>query len=115
VAKPVVAGVLGITVLGETLETKGPGAFVLVAVVAVVIIATAALARGEAASMAAGTGQDLKLPPSGEAPHERLPGADSGQGDACVAEDVPGHESIPREGVGSRLAGGVSPPVSEGS
>jgi len=61
VAKPAVAGVLGITVLGETLETKGPGAFVLVAAVAVVIIATVALARGEAASMAAGTGQDLKL------------------------------------------------------
>ena len=115
VAKPVVAGVLGITVLGETLETKGPGAFVLVAVVAVVIIATAALARGEAASMAAGTGQDLRLPASGEAPHERLPGADSGPAEARVAEDVPGLESIPQEGVGSRLAGGVSPPASEGS
>lgn len=56
VAKPVVAGVLGITVLGETLEARGPGAFVLVAAVALVIIATVALARGEAASMAAGTG-----------------------------------------------------------
>src|SRR5271157_652267 len=56
VAKPVVAGVLGVTVLGESLEAQGPGAFVLVTAVAMVIIATVALARGEAASMAAETG-----------------------------------------------------------
>ncbi|BBZ48539.1 DMT family transporter [Mycobacterium heidelbergense] len=74
VAKPVVAGVLGITVLGETLEARGPGAFVLVAAVALVIIATVALARGEAASMAAGTGRDLRAADCDGAPRERLPG-----------------------------------------
>ncbi|OBI16605.1 hypothetical protein A5712_25575 [Mycobacterium sp. E2327] len=59
VAKPVVAGVLGVTVLGETLYTKGPAAFVLVSAVALVIIATVALARGEAASIAAEVGRDV--------------------------------------------------------
>jgi drug/metabolite transporter (DMT)-like permease len=53
VAEPVVASVLGVTVLGETLNTPGPQIFVLVAAVVAVIIATAALARGEAATMAA--------------------------------------------------------------
>jgi drug/metabolite transporter (DMT)-like permease len=58
VAKPVVAGLLGIFVLGETLNAPGPKAFVLIAAVAVVIVATAALARGEAATMVAQTGRD---------------------------------------------------------
>jgi drug/metabolite transporter (DMT)-like permease len=51
VAKPLVGSVLGIVVLGETLETRGPRAFLLVAGVLLVIIATVALARGEAATM----------------------------------------------------------------
>ena len=51
VAKPVVAGLLGVLVLGETLNTDGPNAFVLIAAVSVVIVATIALARGEAATM----------------------------------------------------------------
>jgi drug/metabolite transporter (DMT)-like permease len=59
VCKPVVAGVLGVTVLGETLYTEGPAAFVLVSAVALVIIATVALARGEAASIAAEAGRDV--------------------------------------------------------
>ncbi|WP_197517791.1 DMT family transporter [Mycobacterium sp. E796] len=59
VAKPVVAGVLGVTVLGETLYTKGPAALVLISAVALVIIATVALARGEAASIAAEAGRDV--------------------------------------------------------
>jgi hypothetical protein len=49
-----VAAVLGVTVLGETLDADGPELIVLVAAVAVVIVATTALARGEAASMAPG-------------------------------------------------------------
>jgi hypothetical protein len=53
VAEPVVACVLGVTVLGETLNTPGPQIFVLVAAVVAVIVATTALARGEAATMAA--------------------------------------------------------------
>jgi drug/metabolite transporter (DMT)-like permease len=68
VAKPVVAGVLGVTVLGETLGATGPAAFVLVAAVAMVIIATVALARGEAASMAPRTRRDRKGSSSQEAP-----------------------------------------------
>lgn len=51
VAKPVVAGLLGVLVLDETLNAHGPKAFVLVGAVAVVIVATIALARGEAASI----------------------------------------------------------------
>jgi drug/metabolite transporter (DMT)-like permease len=51
VAKPTVAGLLGVLVLGETLNASGPRAFALIGAVAVVIIATIALARGEAASI----------------------------------------------------------------
>jgi len=89
VCKPVIAGVLGMTVLEETLNTEGPAAFVLVAAVALVIIATIALARGEAASIAAEEGRDL---PASIA-HESLPGPvpseDPGSGAAVVAQDVP--------------------------
>ncbi|MDI3314431.1 MAG: DMT family transporter [Mycobacterium sp.] len=52
-AKPVVAWILGITVLHESLRVDGPEVFALVAAVIVVILATAALARGEAAAMEA--------------------------------------------------------------
>ncbi|OBJ11307.1 DMT family transporter [Mycobacterium sp. 1465703.0] len=51
VAKPVVAGLLGVLVLGETLDASGPEAFALIGAVAVVLIATVALARGEAATI----------------------------------------------------------------
>ncbi|MEB3983254.1 DMT family transporter [Mycobacterium sp. 663a-19] len=59
VAKPVVAGVLGGILLGETFDVAGPEVIVLIGAVALVIIATVGLARGEAATMAAGTGQDV--------------------------------------------------------
>ncbi|ORW93872.1 hypothetical protein AWB92_12050 [Mycobacterium sp. IEC1808] len=61
VAKPVVAGVLGITVLSETLNADGKGWFLLAVAAVVVIVATIGLARGEAATMAAGAGRDVKL------------------------------------------------------
>lgn len=60
VAKPVVAGVLGVAVLGETLSADGTQWFLLAVAAAVVIIATVGLARGEAATMAAGAGRDAK-------------------------------------------------------
>jgi hypothetical protein len=60
VAKPVVAGVLGVTVLGETLRAGGTEWFVLVVAAVVMIAATVGLARGEAATMAAGAGRDVK-------------------------------------------------------
>jgi hypothetical protein len=63
VAKPVVAGLLGVLVLGESLNASGPRAFVLLTAVAVVIVATVALARGEAATMVAETGTDGALIP----------------------------------------------------
>ncbi len=52
VTEPVVASLLGVTVLGETLGADGPQLIALAAAVVVVIVATTALARGEAASMA---------------------------------------------------------------
>ncbi len=58
VAKPVVAAMLGVFVLGETLNSDGPKATVLGTAVSVVLIATVALARGEAATMVAQTGRD---------------------------------------------------------
>ena len=61
VAKPVVGGVLGVLVLEETLRTDGKGWFVLAAAAAVVFVATVGLARGEAATMAAGEGRDVNI------------------------------------------------------
>jgi hypothetical protein len=51
VAKPLVGAILGMAVLGETLDCHGTLRFVLAAGVVVVVIATVALARGEAATM----------------------------------------------------------------
>jgi hypothetical protein len=59
VTKPVVASLLGVLVLGETLRADGPERFVLVAAAIVVIVSTIGLARGEAASIAAGAGRDV--------------------------------------------------------
>ena len=59
VAEPVVASVLGIVVLGETLRPGDAGWFTLVVAVVVMVVATAALARGEA--VAADTGQPAEL------------------------------------------------------
>lgn len=53
VAEPVVGSVLGIVVLGEALRPGDAGWFTLVAAVAAMVIATAALARGEAAAASA--------------------------------------------------------------
>jgi hypothetical protein len=62
VAKPVVASLLGVLVLGETLNANGPRLLTLLAGSVLVVIATIALARGEAATMAKGGGQDVVLP-----------------------------------------------------
>jgi hypothetical protein len=74
VAKPVVGAVLGITVLKETLEADGTEWFVLAVSAAVVIVATVALARGEAATVAAGAGRDVKITDQAKAPSQRLSG-----------------------------------------
>jgi len=60
VCKPVVAGALGVILLSETFDVQGVEVFVLIGAVAMVILATVALARGEAASMAAAPGSDRK-------------------------------------------------------
>jgi drug/metabolite transporter (DMT)-like permease len=52
VTEPVVGSVLGVVVLGETLRPGDAGWLTLVAAVAVMVVATAALARGEAAGAA---------------------------------------------------------------
>jgi drug/metabolite transporter (DMT)-like permease len=59
VTKPVVASLLGILVLGETLDADGAELFVLIAAALVVVVSTVALARGEAATIAAGAGRDV--------------------------------------------------------
>jgi hypothetical protein len=61
VAKPVVGGVLGVVVLEETVRADGTQWFVLAAAAVVVIVATVGLARGEAATMAAGAGRDVRI------------------------------------------------------
>jgi drug/metabolite transporter (DMT)-like permease len=48
VAKPLIGSALGIAVLGETFDTTMPGLLVVIVGVVVVIVATIALARGEA-------------------------------------------------------------------
>jgi drug/metabolite transporter (DMT)-like permease len=50
VAEPIVGSVLGVVVLGETLQPGEAGWFLLGAAVVVMIAATTALARGVAAS-----------------------------------------------------------------
>jgi drug/metabolite transporter (DMT)-like permease len=83
VAKPVVAGALGVIVLGETFDVDGPAVFVLVAAVALVIVATVGLARGEAASIAAEAGRD---PETGESPA----GGAAGSASAGTSAIAPG-------------------------
>jgi drug/metabolite transporter (DMT)-like permease len=59
VAKPVMASLLGVLVLHETLDAHGAQWFVLLVAAVVVIVSTIALARGEAASIAVGDGRDV--------------------------------------------------------
>jgi drug/metabolite transporter (DMT)-like permease len=68
-AKPVVAAVLGVLVLGEALDADGPAMFALIAAALVVVVSTIALARGEAATIAAGAGRDVIV--AAEAPSSR--------------------------------------------
>lgn len=71
VAKPVVGSILGMAVLGEYLDCTGLARVVLVAGVVVVVVATIALARGEAAIMSSKTAEKLAkkaLRKSGEMP-----------------------------------------------
>jgi hypothetical protein len=74
VAKPVVGGVLGVIVLEETLRADGTQWFVLAVAAVVVIVATVGLARGEAATMAAGAGRDVRITDQPKAPSPRLSG-----------------------------------------
>jgi hypothetical protein len=55
VAKPTVGALLGVFVLGETVNSGDETVFVLVIAVAVMVLATAALARGEARTVQAHT------------------------------------------------------------
>jgi hypothetical protein len=72
VAKPAVASVLGIVVLGETLNADGVDMCVLALAAAVVIVAIVALARGEADTVALGSEQNAQTPDRAAVP-ETLP------------------------------------------
>jgi hypothetical protein len=74
IAKPVVSAVLGITVLAETLRADGTEWVVLATAAVVVIVATVGLARGEAATMAAGPGRDVKITGQPMMPSQRVSG-----------------------------------------
>jgi hypothetical protein len=71
VAKPVVGGALGVIVLDETVRADGMGWFVLAVAAVVVIVGTVGLARGEAATVAAGEGRDVKITDQPKAPSQR--------------------------------------------
>jgi drug/metabolite transporter (DMT)-like permease len=71
VAEPMVASVLGVIVLGETLHATGPRVFALAAAVLVVIVATWALAHGKAATIATRTGRDVKTTAESKLPSDR--------------------------------------------
>ncbi|OCB51559.1 hypothetical protein A5677_22365 [Mycobacterium malmoense] len=74
-AKPIVGAILGITVLGETLDAHGFDWVVLAVAAALVIVATVGLARGEAATVSAGAGRDVRLADEATAaPPQRLRG-----------------------------------------
>ena len=62
VAEPVVGSVLGILVLGEALRPGEDGWVVLIAAVAVMVVATAALARSEADTASPAVAADLPGP-----------------------------------------------------
>jgi hypothetical protein len=76
VAKPVVGSILGMAVLGEYLDCTGPARLVLAAGIVVVVVATVALARGEAATMSIKVAEKLAkkaLRKSGEIPLTEKP------------------------------------------
>jgi drug/metabolite transporter (DMT)-like permease len=90
VAKPVVAGLLGVLLLGETLNADGGRAFVLIAAVSVVIIATVGLAHGEAATMVAQVGRDRVGAARDPSLWEPAAHGDSGPaGHSVIAADSP--------------------------
>jgi hypothetical protein len=70
VAKPAVASVLGIVVLGETLNADGVDMIALVAALAVVIVAIVALARGEADTTALRNEQNDETTDQARAPEK---------------------------------------------
>lgn len=68
IAKPMVASLLGVTVLGEALQVGGEEAATVAVAVGLVVVATIALARGEAVTMVVGGGRDLHVSDQPSAP-----------------------------------------------
>ena len=62
VAKPLVASALGVLLLNETIQAGGAEDVAVIIGVVLIVIATAALARGEAATIVADAGADLAEP-----------------------------------------------------
>ena len=77
VAEPVVASVLGIVVLGETLNTDDAGWFALGLAIVAMVVATVALARGEA--LASGSPSSA---PGSSIQQDRSPDAELAEGDS---------------------------------
>jgi hypothetical protein len=65
VAKPTIGSLLGVFVLGETVNSGDETVFALGAAVAVMVVATAALARGEAETVEAHTDTFAAVPSTG--------------------------------------------------
>ena len=65
VAKPTVGTLLGVSVLGEAVNSGDETVFVLGVAVAVMVVATAALARGEAETVEARTDSFAAVQPTG--------------------------------------------------
>jgi len=61
-AKPLVASALGVVLLNETIQAGGLEDVAVIIGVVLIVIATAALARGEAATIVADAGADLAEP-----------------------------------------------------
>lgn len=62
VAKPLAATALGVVLLNETIQAGGPEDVAVIIGVVLIVLATAALARGEAATIVADAGSDLAEP-----------------------------------------------------
>ncbi|OSC42225.1 DMT family transporter [Mycobacterium decipiens] len=94
VAKPLVGSILGIVVLGETLHTSRTGLFVVAVGVALVIVATVALARGEAEKVVEEAVESGRIPKVSDR-HAASPQVRPGD---AAAEDDDRTDRLPRAG-----------------
>lgn len=89
VAKPLIGGMLGMVVLGETFDTTRPGRVVVALAVVLMVVATVALARGEA-EMVAEESADGGCGP-GDGGHHLASAAEGSGFDSADEQDRPGN------------------------